>query len=140
MKRKYTILVFVGFIIISMFLFSRSMSAHFLSDDCHWFSQASRSSILPDFLANYAGEHVGGSYNPVSSLWVNAHYALFGVNSFPYHASSAILHAINAVLVIFLTSYFGRAFVSKNSSFVRQTIPVLSGILFLVWPTHVEAV
>ncbi|MEK7583664.1 MAG: hypothetical protein AAB490_00330 [Patescibacteria group bacterium] len=122
----------------SFILFQSSLSSGFVSDDWHWLWVAhERRSALPDLSANIIGERTGGSYNPVSSLMVNSLFQAFGLRPRPFHAASIVLHGVNAFLVYLLAVRWRKLF--PGAAYGRAA-PFVAGVLFLIWPTHVEAV
>ena len=138
MSRARLLLYCLCFVIGSFILFQSSLSSGFVSDDWHWLWVAhERGSALPDFSANIIGEKIGGSYNPVSSFLVNSLFQIFGLRPEPFHAASIILHGVNAFLVYLLAVRWRKLF--SGAAYGRM-VPFVAGILFLIWPTHVEAV
>jgi len=141
MKRKsFRLITLVICVVVSLLLYSRSLSAEFVSDDWDWLSIArDRQTVMPDLLVNYAGDRSGGSYNPVSSLWVNALFVVFGAQSLPFHVASALLNGMNAWLVT-LIAYQILCLRHRENERKQRGISLFAGFIFLVWPTHVEAV
>ncbi len=126
------ILLLVVFVVTSLFLFSQPSNANFVSDDWDWLWASHNQDIWPSLLTNYTGGRSGGSYNPMSSLWINILYRISGLTPQPYHIASIVLHAVNAWLVAVLAFLWMRR--------ARFSAAVLAGVLFFVWPTHVEAI
>lgn len=127
------------FTVVSFFIFYGGLNSYFISDDWHWLSLASQqASMVPNFLSNYEGTNMGGSYNPMASLWFKALYDLFGLNQFAYHLGSMVLHGFFAAVLVKLVRVLFLAF-GRSASEVRF-VSYGAALLFLVWPNNVEAV
>ena len=126
------ILLLVVLVVTCLLLFSQPSNANFVSDDWDWLWASHNQGIWPSLLTNYTGGRSGGSYNPMSSLWINILYRTAGPMPQPYHIASIVLHAVNAWLVAVLAFLWMRR--------ARFSAAVLAGVLFFVWPTHVEAI
>ncbi len=137
MKRFGTFVLAGIFVFIVFLVFPVSHHGGFVSDDWDWLMTASQNTGLSSiFFLNTVGQMSGGSYNPISSLWIYVLYKNFGLNPIPYHYASLLLHAFNALLLARLTGLILDTFFARKS----RSIPVAIGTLFLLWPTHVEAV
>ena len=70
-----------------------------------------------------------GLYRPLTTILLAAEFQVWGESPTPYHVLSAILHAVNSLLVHLLVQRLGGPMVGG-----------LAGILFAVHPIHTEAV
>jgi len=70
------------------------------------------------------------SYVPLTMTSFAVDYRLFGLNPAAFHATNIVLHAINAVLVLFLAFRLGGS----------AAAAVVTAVLFSVHPLRVEAV
>ncbi len=128
----------IAFLAVALIVFPVPKQGGFVSDDWDWLSAAARhTSIFPDLLANSTGTHAGGSYNPLSSLWINVLHRSFRMNAASYHIASIILHSLNAFLLALLAMLILRVFFLEKRAWKFGTG---AGLLFVLWPTHVEAV
>lgn len=71
-----------------------------------------------------------GYYHPLTILTYKAEFVLFGLNPFPYHLTSLVLHLIGSVSAFYLFLAFGAG---KRSAFI-------GALLFGIHPVHVEPV
>lgn len=129
--------IFGVLLFLSLIFFSNSLNNYFLSDDWHWLYLAREINwSWQIFVTNYEGGTLGGSYNPLTFLFFKTAYSIFGLHSWYYHLISLIVHLSNAFLVFILAQKvfsFTKLKKVRNWSF-------LAAILFLLWPTQVEAV
>jgi protein O-mannosyl-transferase len=70
-------------------------------------------------------------YIPFTFFSYQINYAISGVDPFVYHLTNALLHSINALLVIGISYYLS----GKN-----KVAAIAAGLLFAVHPLHTEAV
>lgn len=73
---------------------------------------------------------VVSEYHPLVTIIFSIEYHLFGLNPFPYHFHSLLLHLINAAMVYFLFSYLSQ----------KRLISFIGSILFLIHPFQVQVV
>ena len=81
-----------------------------------------------DYWAGFDGLR-SGLYRPLTTILLAAEFQVWGESPTPYHVLSAILHAVNSLLVHLLVQRLGGPMVGG-----------LAGILFAVHPIHTEAV
>lgn len=83
-------------------------------------------------------------FRPLFHLGLCADHALWGTSSFGYHLTSAVLHGLVAAAVGLLGrrlwSQLGPAGGSRTSDVGGWTVAVLAAAVFLVHPSHTEAV
>lgn len=129
--------VFCGYLFLCLLLFFSTLQIGFLSDDWHWLYLAKNTSLdWQIFLANYEGTNLGGSYNPILLLLFKLAYSLFSLHGFFYHLLSLFLHSLNAFLVYLVANTLFKSFNFSQS----KLLSLLTGFLFLLWPTQVEAI
>lgn len=87
----------------------------------------------PGFVSNY--------YRPLMHVFYLATYQLFGPRPWAFHALSVLLHACNAVLVLFLARRVVGHPHGKGPGSAARALPGLAaGVLFGVHPVNTEAV
>lgn len=125
------------FLILTFLIFGKILSNFFVSDDWHWLWLAKNTAWSWQILfSNYEGTHLGGSYSPFLIVVYKLVWPLFGLHYFYYHLVSLLVHATNAWLVFLLTNKILAVLAVKN----KKKLSLAAGILFLLWPTQVEAV
>lgn len=77
-----------------------------------------------------------GHYVPLSWMTLGLDYLFWGMDAAGYHATSALLHAVNAVLVYFLA----RRLFALASTTERIAPAVFAALFFAVHPLRVESV
>lgn len=116
-----------GALIISVAVFSQTLTASFVSDDYEMLSVARR----PDALSHILTTPIGGQvYRPVVFLSFLLEYRLVGARPFSFHFTNTLLHGLNGFLLGLLTWRFTR----------RRLLAAFSAVFFLVYPAHHEAV
>jgi hypothetical protein len=117
----------VAFVLGALAAYHQSMRAGFVADDWDFLVlvDASRS------IAVAFEPLVGRFFRPLVVLVYYANYQVFGLWPLPYHVTVVLLHGLNAWLLCHLTVRLTRG---------RRTLGVLSGLLFLVFAGHTEAV
>ncbi len=129
--------VFSGYLFLCLLLFFSTLQLGFLSDDWHWLYLAKNTPLdWQIFLTNYEGANLGGSYNPILLLLFKLAYSLFSLQGFFYHLLSLCLHSLNAFLVYLVANSLFQSFNFSRS----KDWSLLTGLLFLLWPTQVEAI
>ncbi len=129
--------VFCLYLFLCLLVFFSTLQIGFLSDDWHWLYLAKNTSLdLRIFLSNYEGANIGGSYNPILLLLFKLFYALFGLQGVFYHLLSLLLHSLNAFLLYLLANILFQQFNFTKVKFWSFIV----GVLFLIWPTQVEAI
>jgi hypothetical protein len=129
--------VFFIYFFLCLVLFFSTLQLGFLSDDWHWLYLAKNTPLdWQIFLANYEGTNLGGSYNPILLLLFQLAYSLFALQGFFYHLLSLLLHSLNAFLVYLVANSLFKSFNFSHS----KAWSWLTGLLFLLWPTQVEAI
>jgi hypothetical protein len=105
----------------------------FLSDD---FEQIGR--VLEGDLSFVWGTSHGGFFRPVFILSYYLDGALWGRNPFGFHLTNLLLHVLDSFLVYALTR---RLTVDASLTETRRSlISILAGLIFLLHPSHTEAV
>lgn len=80
-----------------------------------------------------------GQYAPLNQLYYTLLYSLFGYDTACFHLGSLLLHAVNVVLVYFLTNSVVVHLVDKSRNMLR-TISFMTALLFAILPFNVEPV
>jgi protein O-mannosyl-transferase len=129
--------IWLMFLLIALVVFSKLFGNFFVSDDWHWLWLADNQTwTWHIFASNYAGENLGGSYNPLLLVLFKIAWPIFGLKYIWYHVVSVVVHATNAYLVYLLA----RQIFSFIKIKLFDKAAWLAGVLFLLWPVQVEAV
>jgi hypothetical protein len=121
---KNKIVVLVVFVGISLLLFFPSTGRIFLSDDYCTLNNIvqNHSFLLPSF------------FRPVGDLTLQWTYEFAGLDPFYFYVINIILHAVNS----FLIYLFCRLWFAGDRRV--HLISILTGIIFLTYPSHSEAI
>lgn len=93
-------------------------------------------SFLGNFTGNWGGSDLMVSYRPLISLSIFADYLLYRTQPWGYHLSNILIFAGCSILVSFLTLELTKHAAPRLSS----TLALFAGLLFSVYPLHVETV
>ena len=127
------------FVLLSLFIlagfiaYSNILSSYFISDD---FVQIGK--VLAGDLSVVWGKEHGGFFRPLFIFSYLIDTKIWGLNPVGFHLSNVAFHSLNSFLVFALSWRMLEAL--KLSSFIRQGISIAAGALFLVHPSHTEAV
>lgn len=119
------------FAIIATGVFWPVVDNFFLSDSLDWLWIGMNADFPQYFLSNYTGVQGPGSYRPLITLIFSGMTNEFGVAPHAYHVLSVVVHGVNSILVWVLAARFFSE---------KPVIPVLAGLVFLVFPIHAEVV
>lgn len=127
-------LVLLLFVAAALAAYANVVDTYFLSDD---FAQIGR--VLTGDLSVVWGREHGGFFRPVFILSYAIDAALWGRRPFGFHLTNVLLHALNCFLIFLLAR---QLFEDSNiiSERRRDTAALLAGLLFLLHPSHTEAV
>ncbi|HZB46013.1 MAG TPA: hypothetical protein VE360_12240 [Pyrinomonadaceae bacterium] len=121
------------FIAAGLAAYANVLDNYFLSDD---FAQIGR--VLTGDLSVVWGREHGGFFRPVFILSYVSDAALWGRQSFGFHLTNVLLHALNSFFVLLLAR---RLFDGEGVADGRRDAAALAaGLLFLLHPSHTEAV
>ncbi|MCA1632443.1 MAG: hypothetical protein LC802_01685 [Acidobacteria bacterium] len=135
-RETYVLLLYVA---LGVAAYSNVVNAFFLSDD---FELVGR--VLEGGLPFTWGREHGGFFRPVliSSFYFDT--SLWGTRPAGFHLTSLALHALNAFLVFLLTRSLLRAWRPTAAEEPRRRrheyVAFLAGLIFLLHPSHTEAV
>jgi len=116
-------------------------SFQFLSDDWDLVYHADRyESFVDRFVQNDHQGTAGYSYRPIVGVYLTILRLLFGLNPTGYHVFFVLAHILNAVLVMIVFEKLMRWRECDGVERIMCWIPFIVGLLFLVLPSHVEAV
>ena len=79
-------------------------------------------------------------FRPLISLSLYVDWWLWGLSPLGYHAGNVSIHTLNALLVVALFPLLVRMFKAGSNSSEVKAGAVFSGLIFLLQPTHPEAV
>src|SRR5260370_12335807 len=126
--------VVLGLFILAGFVaYSNILNSYFISDD---FSQIGK--VLAGDLSVVWGKEHGGFFRPVFILSYLIDTKLWGLNPVGFHLSNIAFHSLNSISVFALSLRMLENL--KLPSVTRQGISLAAGALFLLHPSHTEAV
>lgn len=132
-SRGQKILTLALFCAVCVAAYANVLNTFFLSDD---FTQIGR--VLEGDLSVTWGRDHGGFFRPLFILSYVLDVALWGRLPFGFHLTNLTLHALNSFLVVLLSA---RLLEHENFSLdARRRVALSAGLLFLVHPSHAEAV
>lgn len=118
---------------LSFLAYATVLNSYFLSDD---FAQIGRV-LEGDWSLAWGREH-GGFFRPVFIVSYILDSRVWGENPLGYHLTNTFVHGLNSFFVYKLARrLFARQSFSEDA---RLTISFVAGILFLLHPSHTEAV
>lgn len=127
------VLSILVFIILAFIAYSTTLNTYFLSDD---FVQIGKV-LEGDWAVTWAHE-TGGFFRPLFVLSYIVDALVWNENPLGYHLTNISLHALNSLLVCALTRKLLRR---QNLSAERsRNVALAAGLLFLLHPSHTEAV
>jgi len=129
-------LLFLALLGVAAWIFAPALRGPFVSDDLHYVAtnpyvhEASLESLGAILDPTSAASVFVVNYTPVHLLLHQLQWQLFGPDTFGYHVTNVVLHALGAVLLVAVFQQSG----------LRRGAAVAGGLLFLVHPANVEAV
>lgn len=141
--RRRDIHVLILYVVFGVAAYSNVVNAFFLSDDFELIGR-----VLEGGLPFTWGQEHGGFFRPVLILSYFFDTSLWGIRPFGFHLTSLVLHALNAFLVFLLTRALlqtGRLEAAEQQQQPEQQrrrarVAFLAGLIFLLHPSHTEAV
>ncbi|MBD0373118.1 MAG: glycosyltransferase family 39 protein [Pyrinomonadaceae bacterium] len=121
------------FLLLSFIAYYSILNSYFLSDD---FAQIGK--VLEGDWSLAWGREYGGFFRPLFILSYIIDSRVWGERPFGYHLTNTLLHALNSCLVYSLTRRLLRP--QKLTEDAMRVISLVAGLLFLVHPSHTEAV
>ena len=121
------------FLVAALIAFSLNLNSYFLSDD---FVQIGKV-LHGDFSVSWGQEH-GGFFRPLFIWSYLIDSRIWGARPFGYHFTNVMLHGLNAFLVFKLASKLVQSFAPTSNG--RRGVAIAAGSLFLLHPSHTEAV
>jgi hypothetical protein len=121
------------FLLVGLISFSTIINNWFLSDD---FAQIGK--VLNGDLSVVWGKAHGGFFRPLFILSYLIDTRIWGAKPFGFHLTNIVFHSLNA----FLTFLLSRRLIEnlKLTARMQQTVALGAGALFLLHPSHTEAV
>jgi len=133
-EKSFKLLFFFTIIFLAVISYATVSNSFFLSDD---FPLIGRT--LTGEFHWYRAVPGAVFFRPLVILSFTLESALWGVRPMGYHLTSIVLHGINSYLVFALATKL----IQKTSPSVVATtnsVPVAAGLIFLLQPSHTEAV
>ncbi|HMJ25768.1 MAG TPA: hypothetical protein VK475_08065 [Pyrinomonadaceae bacterium] len=121
------------FLLVGLAAFSNVINSWFLSDD---FAQIGK--VLGGDLSVVWGKAHGGFFRPLFILSYLIDTKIWGARPFGFHLTNIVFHSLNA----FLTFLLSRRLIQelKLAAGVKSAVALGAGALFLLHPSHTEAV
>ncbi len=119
--------------LLALIAYSTILNSFFLSDD---FAQIGR--VLEGDLSFTWGLGHGGFFRPLFILSYVIDSELWGTNPFGYHLTNIALHALNSYLVFILSARLMQR--NGHDPAISFRISAAAGLIFLLLPSHTEAV
>ncbi len=133
MKFRRHLAILGIFLLAGLIGFSSIINSWFLSDD---FAQIGK--VLSGDLSVVWGKAHGGFFRPLFILSYLIDTSIWGARPFGFHLTNIVFHSLNAFLIFMLS---GRLIEDlKLTARAKQTIALGAGALFLLHPSHTEAV
>jgi hypothetical protein len=133
-RRTLVHLALLGiFLLAGLIGFSSIINSWFLSDD---FAQIGR--VLSGDLSVVWGQAHGGFFRPLFILSYLIDTRIWGARPFGFHLTNIVFHSLNAFLTFLLSGQLIDHL--KLTARAKQTIALGAGALFLLHPSHTEAV
>ncbi|MBN2328651.1 MAG: hypothetical protein JXR73_16030, partial [Candidatus Omnitrophica bacterium] len=126
-------LMVFGFFVVGALAYRPAFNAFFLADDFFFLSYVREQGLKAAwtcFPRDFLRPMVMGSFWWDSTLW--------GLNGWGFHLTNVLFHTLNALLVASLAEFW----LKQNGwdSLRAQWLAPLAGLIFLVHPSHTEAV
>jgi hypothetical protein len=119
--------------LLALISYSTILNSFFLSDD---FEQIGR--VLEGDVSFTWGLEQGGFFRPLFILSYVIDGTLWGTTPFGYHLTNIALHALNSFLVYILSARLLRR--NGHDTAISFRISAAAGLIFLLLPSHTEAV
>ena len=121
------------FLLAGLVAFANILNSWFLSDD---FAQIGK--VLNGDLSVVWGQSQGGFFRPLFILSYLIDTRLWGARPFGFHLTNVVFHSLNAFFTFLLSLRMVEDL--KVSAGTKRTIALGAGALFLLHPSHTEAV
>jgi hypothetical protein len=126
--------IILGLFLLGGFVaYSNILTSYFVSDD---FAQIGK--ILGGDLSVVWGKAHGGFFRPLFILSYLIDIRIWGASPFGFHLTNVVLHSLNAFLTFILSLRMVENL--KLTARTKRAISIGAGALFLLHPSHTEAV
>jgi hypothetical protein len=125
--------IFGLFLLAGLIAFSNIINSWFLSDD---FAQIGR--VMAGDLSVVWGKEHGGFFRPLFILSYLIDSTVWGARPFGFHLTNIVLHSLNAFLTFILSLRLVDDL--KLPDYTKRLVSIGAGALFLLHPSHTEAV
>jgi hypothetical protein len=136
--RRRDLYVLLLYLAVGVAAYSNVVNSFFLSDDFELIGRALEGGMP----FTWGLEH-GGFFRPVFILSLYLDGEVWGLRPFGFHLTSLALHALNAFLVFLVTRALLRAGGPEADEESRRRsaqVAFVAGLIFLLHPSHTEAV
>ncbi len=132
-RNDYSLYLLGIFFLLALIAYSAILNSFFLSDDFALIGKV----LEGDFSVTWGLEQ-GGFFRPLFIWSYVIDSTLWGTNPFGYHLTNIALHTVNSYLVFILSARLIRRNGHDPANAFR--ISVAAGLIFLLLPSHTEAV
>src|SRR5438552_9080533 len=132
-SKRFYLCILTAFLLVGFVAFSTIINSYFLSDE---FDQIGK--VLRGDLSVSWGQSHGGFFRPLFIFSYFIDSKIWGIRPFGFHLTNVALHSLNAFLVFVLSLTLMRGHHAVTIS--RKLISLGAGLLFLLHPSHTEAV
>jgi hypothetical protein len=133
-KKSWRHLAILGlFVFAGIIAFSTIINSWFLSDD---FAQIGK--VLAGDSSVVWGKEHGGFFRPLFILSYLIDTKIWGARPFGFHLTNIVFHSLNAFLTFVLSLRIVEDL--KHTALTKRMISIGAGALFLLHPSHTEAV
>ncbi len=127
-------LIILGLFILGGFLaYANILNSYFLSDD---FAQIGK--VLGGDFSVVWGKAHGGFFRPLFILSYIIDSKIWQAHALGFHLTNVAIHSLNAFLTFILATRM--LWYLQSTARTSKAIAILAGVLFLVHPSHTEAV
>jgi hypothetical protein len=133
MRSRRQVIILGLFLLGGFVAFSNIINSYFLSDD---FAQIGK--ILSGDLSVVWGKAHGGFFRPLFILSYLIDIKIWGARPLGFHLTNVVLHSLNAFLTFILSLRMVESL--KLTAGTKRAIAIGAGALFLLHPSHTEAV
>jgi len=133
--RKFYLWTFGAFLITGALAYANIAGAFFLSDDFDQIGKVRAGNLV----VTWGLEH-GGFFRPLFILSYFVDVKLWNAAPLGFHSTNILFHTANAFLVFLLSQSLIEEFCAQSSREEAQRVSLAAGLIFLLHPSHTEAV
>jgi hypothetical protein len=136
LTNSQTLFAFIAFLLVALLAYAPIVNTFFLSDDFAQIGKVLGGDL--SFASFTWGEKPGGFFRPVFILSYALDAKLWGTNPVGYHLTNVAIHgSVSFLVAVLAAQLMERAGYDAAAS---RGVAVVAGLIFLVTPSHTEAV